>query len=91
MPGTEEQDRCQRADHEHRSVLGHEEDAPPQPGIFGVESGNQFTFGFRQIERRSIHAGHRTRKVDGENDQHRERIMEDEPVGEQSGLHVPDR
>ena len=71
----------QPADGEHRAVLGHEEEAPAQAGVFGVEAGHQFAFGFGQIERARDYAGRGAGEVDPERDE-RERVVKDEPVGE---------
>ena len=75
VPAAEEQDRRQPADGEHRAVLGHEEEAPPQAGVFGVKAGDQFALGLGQIERRAIDARRRAGEIDPEDDE-RERIVE---------------
>ena len=89
VPAAEEQDRRQPADQQHRPVLGHEEIAPTQPGIFGEEPGHQFAFRFGQVERGPIDAGHGTGEIDPEHAE-RERVVEDQPVGEPARLHVGD-
>ena len=50
-----------------------------------MEAGDQFAFGFGQVERGAIHAGRGTGEEDPGDDE-REGIVEDEPVGKPAGL-----
>ena len=83
VPAAEKQNRGQAADGEHRAIFSHEKRQPAEAGILGMKAGDQFAFGLGQIERSTVHAGRGAGEIDPENDE-RERIVKDVPVGEQA-------
>ena len=53
-PAAEKQNRAEARHRDHAGVFGDEKHGELEAGILGVESGDEFGFGFRQIERHAI-------------------------------------
>ena len=66
LPSAQEQQRADAGDRHHVGVFGHEERGELHAAVFGVESGDQFVFGFGQIERHAIGFGERGDQEDAE-------------------------
>src|SRR5882724_10826998 len=54
IPAAEKEDRAERRHRDHAGVFGDEKHGELKAGIFGVESGDQFGFRLRKIERHTI-------------------------------------
>src|SRR6185503_8599536 len=50
VPAAKINGRSDCCDDDHRRVLGHEEERPAHAGVFGVKSGDELGFSFRQVE-----------------------------------------
>ena len=74
-------DRQRRKD-EDAHVLGEEEEAEAHAAVLGGEAGNDLAVGLGQVERRAVALGGRGNEEDDE----RERLLEDVPVPEPARL-----
>src|SRR5689334_11433824 len=66
VPAPEEQRGGQHRDREHVDVFGQEEERKLHRAVFRVKTGDEFGFGFGQIERNAIRLGNRGDQVNDE-------------------------
>src|SRR5271168_840753 len=65
----EEEQRGDAADGDHVGVLGHEEHGELHGAVFGVVAGDEFGFGFGEVEGGAVGLGVRGHEVDKKRDE----------------------
>ena len=86
MPAAQKQKRGDAGDRHHVGVLGHEEAGEFHAAVFGMEAGNQFVFGFRQVEREAICFSKTGDHENHEAENLREWHLENIPAGDESQI-----
>jgi hypothetical protein len=92
VPSAQKQQRRDAGDRHHVAVLSHEKRGEFHAAVFGMESGDQFVFGFREVEGHAIGFGEGRDHKQNEADDVEGEDLEDGPPGketeEEAGLAV---